>query len=69
MDPLAVPLDPVAEKRLKRGIVGTGMVLGGALSAAGMVGFASGNTKAGYTLAIAGLVFTTVLGFVRLYEE
>lgn len=69
MDPLAVPLDPEAERRLKRGLVGAGMVFGGALSAAGMIGFASGNVKAGYTLAVAGLVFSTTVGVIRLFEE
>lgn len=61
--------DDGAETRLKRRLLGTGMVFGGVLSAAGMIGFAGGNTKLGYSLAIAGLVFTTVTGVVRLYEE
>ncbi len=69
MDPVAITLDPEAEKRLKRGIVGAGMVFGGALTAAGMIGFAGGNAKVGYTLAVAGLVFSTTVGFIRLYEE
>lgn len=61
--------DAASEVRLKRGILGAGMVFGGALSAAGMIGFASGNVKMGYSLAVAGLVFTTVTGVVRLFEE
>lgn len=69
MDPSQIVLDPEAEKRLKRGLLGAGMLFGGVLTATGMIGFASGNQKLGYTASIAGLVFSTVTGFVRLYEE
>lgn len=69
MDPASIVLDPEAEKRLKRGLVGAGMLFGGVLTAGGMLGFAAGNQKAGYTFAIAGLVFTTATGLIRLYEE
>ncbi len=69
MDPVSITLDPEAEKRLKRGLLGAGMLFGGLLTAGGMIGFASGNQKAGYTFAIAGLVFTTATGLIRLYEE
>lgn len=73
MDPrvpaLTTTLDPEAEKRLKRGLLGAGMLFGGVLTAGGMIGFAGGNQKAGYAFTVAGLVFTTVTGIIRLYEE